>query len=383
MSLALLLESAVRGLLLGLCVYAVLRVARLRQLRQVWSIWVVTLVAALSMVALMRLMPLPVTVAIGGEMIRAAPQGAVPHGAGRDLVDVAAQIYIVVAAALCLRLLIGLALSARLLRSASKLTLPGAPDVRVAKRITTPVTVGRIILVPTGFNAWPADKKRAVLVHEQAHVRWFDFYALLLANLHCALLWFSPFAWWLRAELRDLAEQASDEAAIAVLGDGRRYAEILLDIARTAQRSPLAAVAMARSGAIERRVDLALHYVPQPRRHFSPALLTALLAIGVAVISIAPRAQVADESLRLQRVPGSGVNPFYPDRAQQAQVEGYAEFRIAIDADGKPTRIELVQEEPPGYGFAEAARQALETWTFRNEERRARVGTYRLTLRLR
>jgi TonB family protein len=305
----------------------------------------------------------------------------VPGAAGQDLSELAATFYAAITMLLCLRLGAGLILSARLRRRAQAVQVPGGLDARVSRRIATPVTFGRTILLPPDFAFWPLEKRQAVLAHEHSHVRWFDFHVQLLAQLHCALFWFSPFAWWLRAELRELAEQASDEEAIAVIGDKHRYAEILFDVAKAARRVPLA-VAMARSSAVERRMEQIQRHETGPRRSLSLPVITLLVVASVAATSIAPQARVEPEPQRLTRAPGSGVNPFYPDRAQEENVEGSVDFRVAIDTKGKPTRIEIVGENPPAYGFGESARRALETWTFKNEDGVARTGTYRLTFRL-
>jgi TonB family protein len=142
------------------------------------------------------------------------------------------------------------------------------------------------------------------------------------------------------------------------------------------------AVAMARTSSVERRMDQILRHEPRPRRRLSTPVIAMLVLAAFAATSIAPEARVATEVQHLTRAPGSGVNPLYPDRAQQENVEGFVEFRIAVDATGKPTRIELTGETPAGYGFGENARRAVETWTFKNEDGHTRTGTYRLTFRL-
>jgi len=46
------------------------------------------------------------------------------------------------------------------------------------------------------------------------------------------VFWFSPLSWWLHGRLTALSELASDDAAVAALGDRPSYAAILRDIAR-------------------------------------------------------------------------------------------------------------------------------------------------------
>jgi beta-lactamase regulating signal transducer with metallopeptidase domain len=81
-----------------------------------------------------------------------------------------------------------------------------------------------------------------------------DFHVLLLATLHRALFWFSPFSWRLLNELAETAELVSDDAAIEVLGDRPSYAEILLDVARSG-RPVSAGLATARTRSVLARVE--------------------------------------------------------------------------------------------------------------------------------
>ncbi|HKG91887.1 MAG TPA: M56 family metallopeptidase, partial [Gemmatimonadaceae bacterium] len=64
----------------------------------------------------------------------------------------------------------------------------------------TPLTWGvrrPVIVLPAAADGWPEAHRRAVLLHELAHVGAADALAGVLARLACAALWFHPGAWWL------------------------------------------------------------------------------------------------------------------------------------------------------------------------------------------
>jgi beta-lactamase regulating signal transducer with metallopeptidase domain len=90
--------------------------------------------------------------------------------------------------------------------------------VRLSAAVATPVTFGTTILLPAECRDCSPMKRQAVLAHERSHVVRGDFYVLLLATLHRALFWFSPFSWWLLNELAETAELISDDATIEILG---------------------------------------------------------------------------------------------------------------------------------------------------------------------
>lgn len=151
------------------------------------------------------------------------------------------------------------------------------------------MTIRSTIVLPEASATWPAFKQQAVLLHEQAHARRGDFYVQLLAKLHQALSWFNPLAWWLSRRLVALAETASDDAALASIGDRAAYAGILLEVSRGVSHTSLG-VAMARTPKLQDRVERILRekdVAGSPRPWARGALtllilpLAALAACGV------------------------------------------------------------------------------------------------------
>ena len=110
---------------------------------------------------------------------------------------------------------------------------PGIP-LYESEHVATPVTVGvwapRIIL-PLVWTTWPAEKLRAVLIHEQAHVERRDTLVILISRVNCCLYWFHPLAWWLDRRLALTAEQACDDKVVQTLGNPRPYAQMLVEMA--------------------------------------------------------------------------------------------------------------------------------------------------------
>ena len=169
-------------------------------------------------------------------------------------------LYIAVSAALIMRLIVGLTLSWRIMRSAKRVReqWTGRYDVRTSARIASPATFGRVILLPGDHTTWSSEKRSAVLAHEGAHVAHGDFAVQIAASVNRAMFWFNPLSWWLQRQLSVLAEAASDDAAIAGLDDRIGYAEILLDISCRGQRLP-SAVAMARPATVGARIERILN----------------------------------------------------------------------------------------------------------------------------
>lgn len=109
---------------------------------------------------------------------------------------------------------------------------------RVHPACATPVTVGwlrPVMILPISWTEWPAQQLRAVVAHEEEHVRRRDPLVQWVALLNRAIFWFHPLAWWLERELAKLAEQACDEAVLAKGVDSADYSNALLFLARSTQ----------------------------------------------------------------------------------------------------------------------------------------------------
>ena len=150
--------------------------------------------------------------------------GVEKHGTGVserfDWARAAVMIYVLVALALLLRLCFGLAMSLRLLRS-SRATGQATEgiEIRESDRVAAPVTLGiarPAIVLPGDWRQWDGAKLDAVLAHERSHIRRHDPAVQLLSAIHRALLWHSPLSWFLHRRIVRVAEEASDDAAVAV-----------------------------------------------------------------------------------------------------------------------------------------------------------------------
>jgi beta-lactamase regulating signal transducer with metallopeptidase domain len=266
MMFALLLESAVRSLVLAIAVCFGLKVFRVRGGQAKRVAWTVVLIAALSMPLLMQWSAVTLTApAVTPEWITAAPpvvqlaRQHVPQNVAlpgpRNWSVILFQAYLVVSSALLLRLFVGLGLTLRLVWNAKTVRVSDDLDVCVSSSLRAPVTFGSRILLPDEWLNWDSTTRLAVLSHERSHVERGDFYIQLLASIHRVIFWFSPLAWWMQARLTELAELESDDAAIVEVADRSKYAEILLELANRPAPRDVMGIAMARPSTVSRRIE--------------------------------------------------------------------------------------------------------------------------------
>ena len=184
----------------------------------------------------------------------------------------------------------------RVLRLRSAIAgLKNAPALKESAAISVPATIGvarPAILLPSSWRTWSGEQLDAILAHEISHVARRDALTQTASLAHRAFFWFSPLAWWLDRRLTELAEQASDEAALAGGADRTRYAETLLGFFAQLENAPgriwWQGVSMAKkfhAGRAERRVDRILAWTGSRRTRKWFAL--ALVAFAAPVILVA------------------------------------------------------------------------------------------------
>ena len=93
-----------------------------------------------------------------------------------------------------------------------------------------------IIVNPDDIN----DTMRPVLIHEMAHVRLRHSWDMLLCELTARTLWFLPFAWMLRRDMKAIHEYQADRHVLRSGVDDESYQILLIHKAVGGQLSPVA-----------------------------------------------------------------------------------------------------------------------------------------------
>jgi beta-lactamase regulating signal transducer with metallopeptidase domain len=222
----------------------------------------------------------------------------------------AAGIYFAVASLLLVRFFVGLAFGRRLMRASRKIEdqrvtqklaslahasgLSFVPPARESEFIAVPVTMGALrsaILLPSCWPEWDDAKLDAVVAHEMSHVTRRDALTQRISLLHRAIFWFSPLAWWLDRHLADLAEEASDEAALSCGADCRDYARTLLGFFEALHTTPgrvwWQGVSMAKAGQAEQRVERILAWKGTAAMSLKRSIATAVIVFAIPVAYLA------------------------------------------------------------------------------------------------
>jgi TonB family protein len=163
-------------------------------------------------------------------------------------------------------------------------------EVRVIETApgSMPMTLGWIrpaIALPADAMEWDADRRRAVLLHELAHVRRADVATQLLARAAFSLYWWNPLTWFGWREFLKARERAADDVVLEAGARPSDYARHLLEIARSEETAePVAAIAMVHRSDLEGRLKAIID--PHMRRKAPGRIAISLACVGAALAII-------------------------------------------------------------------------------------------------
>jgi bla regulator protein BlaR1 len=171
----------------------------------------------------------------------------------------------------------------------------------VSAELRSPVSWGlmRPIILLSEDTVDATGEAEAIIAHELAHVARLDWAKLLIARTACALFWFNPLVWKLAREAHQLREEAADDAVLLSEVDDAAYATLLVKAARHDNRALLMAahgVAPAKDS-LKRRITRVLDRDQERRpagNAWAMVCVASLVAVAMPLAAFDP-ALLADE----------------------------------------------------------------------------------------
>ena len=151
-----------------------------------------------------------------------------------------------------------------------------------------PTVVGHlrpVILMPIGLLAGlPAGQIEAILLHELAHIRRYDYLVNVMQRWVECLLFYHPAVWWMSRVIRAERENCCDDVVVKTLGNVEEYAVALatLEQNRWSGREPAVA---ATGGSLVKRIRRLLY--PQVANGLWTPLWAAVILVTTAVVALA------------------------------------------------------------------------------------------------
>lgn len=223
-------------------------------------------------------------------------------------------------------------------------------ELHVSGRVRQPMVLGYrtpLVLLPLGFaERLPDEALDHVVLHELAHVRRRDDWAVLAQRVVEAVCAFNPVVGWIGRRLELEREAASDEWVVAVTGQPKSYARSLLKLAELRLAPSGLAIAPAvltRRSQLSARIDRLLNRA-RGRRFATAAATTvaaatlALCALFVPIVGLSnARAQL--ETPKDPSQESAAVAPIrlaeLPLNVDTSDWQAYSEASKALDDTGR------------------------------------------------
>ncbi len=172
--------------------------------------------------------------------------------------------------------------------------------VMVSALADSPGVVGwlrPVILLPpaTVLGLAPAQLE-AVLAHELAHVRRYDYLVNVMQTLVEALLFYHPAVWWVSSSIRRERELCCDDIAVEAIGDRLRYARALAALERLRVGRPQLAMG-ATDGSLSDRVRRIMGKENQNARL---PVVSGIVALVLCVVAVGATTVASPVSGQLQ-----------------------------------------------------------------------------------
>ena len=146
------------------------------------------------------------------------------------------------------------------------------------------------IVMPEAAKTWDQRRRQTVLFHELAHIKRRDCLMQLLTQITCAFYWINPLVWIAAHNVRFERERSADDMVLLAGVQASTYAETLLEIAqslRSAKKSTVAALAMAKHSRLESRLSAILQASSRQRRLSLTGAITVVATVASIVLPLA------------------------------------------------------------------------------------------------
>jgi bla regulator protein blaR1 len=255
-----------------------------------------------------------------------------------------------------------------------------------------------LLLWPAGISQHLQDAHvEAILAHEVQHVRRRDNLAAAMHMVVEAIFWFHPLVWWLGARLVEERERACDEAVLRLGNPPEIYAESILKTCEFCVASPLACVSGVTGADLKQRIVRIMTQRSADKLGFLKKLLLVAMGTGAVAVPIvaglikAPAATAQSTRANMDKTPmmmrsasnhvtdpqqiyhvGGDVtapelafapDPEYTEKARRAKYQGVCVISTVVDAQGNPTRVQVVRHL--GMGLDMKAVEAVKKYRFK------------------
>jgi hypothetical protein len=197
----------------------------------------------------------------------------------------------------------------------------------------------------------------ALLAHELAHVRRYDYFVNLLQTAMETLFFYHPGVWWVSRQIRKERENCCDDLAIEVCGSTLLYVQALTELEQIRVPTPRLAMA-ADGGSLLKRVERLLGN--HPASGATPSGWVATIALVACLITAVVAIRAAARPMQPVRPHGGGTFvPPQPPAVFPQQVPTLLAQQTPAPArpsEAEPVKPQTQQQEKSGGDWLDGIR---------------------------
>jgi TonB family protein len=288
---------------------------------------------------------------------------------------------------------------------AARLGLTRPVRLMISSLAEGPSVVGWIrpvILLPAAtLMGLTPEQLEAVLAHEFAHIRRYDYLVNVLQMVMETLLFYHPGVWWVSTRIRHERELCCDDLAVSLCGDPVCYARALTKLEKLRGLAPKMAMGST-DGPLLYRIQ---RLTGAATRRLGPARLPGIVTICVALACIGlcmTWTRVHAQDVKVRQVPKAVAVPApspvvadapgvrvelgdatvlvrgpveYPRAAIDDDIEGNVRVEVTVDANGK-VKVAHVLSGPDE--LRDTVLSSVQKWNFKAD---ASAGPVRVSVR--
>jgi beta-lactamase regulating signal transducer with metallopeptidase domain len=231
-------------------------------------------------------------------------------------------------------------------------------SLMVSNRVSVPLVIGwiapAVILPASAILHLRPEALEAILAHELAHIRRYDYIVNLVQSIVEVLFFYHPATWWLSSQIRELREHCCDDVAVKLCSSPVAYANALanLETLREGLAIPPQLAPAANGASLMKRIQRLLQVSEPTTSGFragwfiAVAILTIIGTSSLWAVSINNRNdnQQIQDNKPVQDWPeikSNGNDSAHDDPTPKATEDGKesSEPKIAVYSNGKAIKI--------------------------------------------
>ncbi|MFA7227460.1 MAG: M56 family metallopeptidase [Melioribacteraceae bacterium] len=190
-------------------------------------------------------------------------------------------------------------------------------------KVKTPVTIGYlkpVILLPLGMlTGLPQDQIEAIIIHELAHIKRYDFLINLFQTFIETIFFYHPVVWWISSAIKSERENCCDDMTLKLCGGSLIYFKALYNLQQMSlDENGLALAVTGKKNQLFRRINRMNSNNKNTSYGIKFASFAALLLL-IAAASLYSTSS-AKENAR-EYAPAASVNPFSVYSGDESPVE--------------------------------------------------------------